>query len=71
MAITVDEVFETAKMILYQNLDIRTATLGINLKDCVDSDFRAFKNKVYDKVYKNGSVLIKEAKKLGNEVFDA
>jgi len=64
MAITVDEVFETAKMILYQNLDIRTTTLGINLKDCVDSDFRAFKKKVYDKVYKNGSVLIKEAKKL-------
>ena len=64
MAITVDEVFETSKMILYQNLDIRTTTLGINLKDCVDSDFRAFKKKVYDKVYKNGSVLIKEAKKL-------
>jgi len=64
MAITVDEVFETSKMILYQNLDIRTTTLGINLKDCVDSDFRAFRKKVYDKVYKNGSILIKEAKKL-------
>jgi len=64
MAITVDEVFETAKMILYQNLDIRTTTLGINLKDCVDSGFRTFKKKVYDKIYKNGSILIKEAKKL-------
>src|SRR3989338_2600054 len=64
MAITVDEVFETAKMILYENLDIRTTTLGINLKDCVDSDFKAFKKKVYDKVYKNGLILIKEAKKL-------
>ncbi len=64
MAITVDEVFETAKMILYENLDIRTTTLGINLKDCVHSDFRVFKKKVYDKVYKNGLVLIKEAKKL-------
>ncbi|PIP68204.1 MAG: hypothetical protein CO035_06915 [Candidatus Omnitrophica bacterium CG_4_9_14_0_2_um_filter_42_8] len=64
MAITVDEVFETAKMILYENLDIRTTTLGINLKPCVDSDFRIFKKKVYDKVYKNGLVLIKEAEKL-------
>lgn len=64
MSITVDEVFETAKMILYQNLDIRTTTLGINLKDCVDSDFRAFKKKVYGKVYKHGCLLIKEAKKL-------
>ncbi|MDP2911817.1 MAG: PFL family protein [Candidatus Omnitrophota bacterium] len=64
MAITVDEVFETAKMILYQNLDIRTTTLGINLKDCVDSNFRVFKKKVYNKVYRNGCLLIKEAKKL-------
>ena len=64
MAITVDEVFETAKMILYQNLDIRTTTLGINLKDCVDSNFNAFKKKVYNKVYRNGCLLIKEAKKL-------
>lgn len=64
MAITVDEVFETAKMILYQNLDIRTTTLGINLKDCVDSDFRVFKKKVYGKIYRNGCLLIKEAKKL-------
>ncbi|MFA5388339.1 MAG: PFL family protein [Candidatus Omnitrophota bacterium] len=64
MAITVDEVFETSRMILYQNLDIRTVTLGINLKDCVDSDFRAFKKKVYTKVLKNGSVLLKQAEKL-------
>jgi len=64
MAITVDEVFETAKMILYQNLDIRTTTLGINLKDCVNSDFRVFKKKVYDKVYRNGSTLVKEAERL-------
>ena len=64
MTITVDEVFETAKMILYQNLDIRTTTLGINLKDCVDSNFNAFKKKVYNKIYGNGCLLIKEAKKL-------
>ena len=51
-------------MILYENLDIRTTTLGINLKDCVDSDFRAFKKKVYGRVYENGCLLIKEAKKL-------
>ena len=64
MAITVDEIFETSKMILYQNLDIRTTTLGINLKDCVDSDFKSFNRKVYDKIYRNGCILIKEAKKL-------
>ncbi|MCK5476288.1 MAG: PFL family protein [Candidatus Aenigmarchaeota archaeon] len=64
MAITVDEVYETTSMILYQNLDIRTTTLGINLKDCIDSDFAKFKKKVYDKVYQNAKLLIEEAKKL-------
>ncbi|MCK5177436.1 MAG: DUF711 family protein, partial [Candidatus Aenigmarchaeota archaeon] len=64
MAITVDEVFETTSMILYQNLDIRTTTLGINLKDCIDSDFAKFKKKVYGKVYQNAKLLIEEAKKI-------
>jgi uncharacterized protein len=64
MAITVEEIFETASMILYQNLDIRTTTLGINLKDCVHSDFKVFRNKVYRKVSDCGTKLIREAKKL-------
>jgi uncharacterized protein len=64
MAITVEEIFETASMTLYQNLDIRTTTLGINLKDCVHSNFRTFKKKVYDKVAGQGIRLNREAKKL-------
>jgi len=42
MSISVEEVFETTNMILHQNLDIRTTTLGINLKDCIDNDFKTF-----------------------------
>ncbi len=64
MAITVDEVYETASMILYQNLDIRTTTLGINLKDCIDSDFRVFKKNVYEKVASNAKKLVEHAKTL-------
>ncbi len=64
MTISVEEVFETARMIMYQNLDIRTTTLGINLKDCIDSDFSAFKKKVYSKIYSNAVKLIKHAKQL-------
>ena len=64
MSLSVEEIFETASMILYQNLDIRTTTLGINLKDCIDSDFNAFKDKVYNKVFSNAVKLKKEAEKL-------
>ncbi|MBW1710063.1 MAG: PFL family protein [Deltaproteobacteria bacterium] len=64
MAISVDEVFETASMILFQNLDIRTTTLGVNLKDCVDSDFPRFMDKVYQKVYVNARRLVERAGEL-------
>jgi uncharacterized protein (UPF0210 family) len=64
MAITVDEVYETSRMILNENLDIRTTTLGINLKDCIDSDFESFKSKVYDKVCLNARSLVSKARSL-------
>jgi uncharacterized protein len=64
MTISVDEVYETAKMTLYQNFDIRTTTLGINLKDCVHSRFPLFKQKVYDRIYTSGVRLLAEATKL-------
>ena len=64
MALSVEEIFETASMILYQNLDIRTTTLGINLKDCIDSDFNAFTEKVYRRVLDNALRLTREAKTL-------
>jgi uncharacterized protein (UPF0210 family) len=64
MTISVEEVFETASMILYQNLDIRTTTMGINLKDCVHTDFNVFKDNVHRKISKNALQLVKKAGKL-------
>jgi len=64
MSISVEEVFETASMILHQNLDIRTTTLGINLKDCIDNDFKTFCDNVYRKIHENAQKLVKEAEKL-------
>ena len=32
------EIIETIKMIQEENLDIRTITMGISLRDCCDSD---------------------------------
>ena len=61
MAITVEEVFETVEMTLFHNLDIRTVTLGINLKDCVRSDFDEFAERVYRRILDNAGALIREA----------
>ncbi|MFA5357853.1 MAG: PFL family protein [archaeon] len=63
MTISVEEIYETSGMFLHDNLDIRTVTLGINLKDCIDSDFEKFMEKVYIKIYSNGKKLVEEAKK--------
>lgn len=64
MPISVEEVFETASMIMYQNLDIRTTTMGINLKDCIDNDFNQFKKNIYNKISSNAVRLVREAKAL-------
>jgi len=64
MPISVEEVYETASMTLYQNLDIRTTTLGINLKDCIHSDFKVFRNNVYDKIFSNAVKLVEHARTL-------
>lgn len=61
---TVEEAFETASMTLFQDFDIRTATIGINLKDCIDSDFERMKDNVYEKINSNSERLIEEAEKL-------
>jgi uncharacterized protein (UPF0210 family) len=64
MSISAEEVFETANMILRQNLDIRTTTLGINLKDCIDNDFGRFADNVYQKIRRHSLRLVNEADSL-------
>ena len=39
MDITHSEMLETIRMVQMENLDIRTVTMGISLKDCDDSNF--------------------------------
>lgn len=64
MEYSLDEVIETVRMTLYHNFDIRTATLGINLKDCIDTDIENFRSNVYDKVTEYGKKLVYEAGKI-------
>ncbi len=64
MSFSLEEIYETARMVLFEKLDIRTTTLGINIKDCIHSNFSIFKDRVYRRLVKNGKKLIKHAKQI-------
>jgi uncharacterized protein (UPF0210 family) len=64
MEYSLEEVMETVNMTLYQNFDIRTVTLGLNLKDCIDSDIEVFSSNVYNRVTEYGEKLVSQAGKI-------
>ncbi len=59
MRMSVEEVFETVKMTIEQNFDIRTVTLGVNLKDCIDRNLSAFNKRIYKRLSEMGRRLNK------------
>jgi len=61
MRISVEEVFETVKMTLAHHFDIRTVTLGINLKDCMDRNLNKFTERVNKRIVEKGQLLNKFA----------
>ena len=65
--ISYGEVQETNKMISEANLDVRTITMGISLMDCIDSDINKLTTKVYDKITKNASNLVRVGDQIGTE----
>ncbi|MDS1029782.1 PFL family protein [Bacillota bacterium LX-D] len=52
------EIMETIRMIETENLDIRTITMGINLKDCIHPDVKISCQKIYDKIYRYTEKLV-------------
>jgi len=53
------EIMETINMIERENLDIRTITMGISLKNCVDPDIDVMCEKVYNKITTYAKDLVK------------
>ena len=45
-----DLILETINMIKLYNLDIRTVTLAISLRDCMDSDVDVVCENIYNKI---------------------
>jgi hypothetical protein len=64
MRISVEEVFETVRMTIEQNFDIRTVTLGVNLKDCMDRNLAAFNKRIFKRLSEMGKRLNKCADEL-------
>ncbi len=52
------DILETIQMIEQENLDIRTITMGISLRDCCHSDISVATQKVYDKITKYAQDLV-------------
>lgn len=50
MLIHPEEILETIQMVTTENLDIRTVTMGINLRDCCHPDIDEFNSNIYEKI---------------------
>ena len=67
MQITPQEIAETLTMINKQNLDIRTITLGLNLRGCTHEDIDVMATKVYDRMTSAAEKLVPTAEQLERE----
>ncbi len=61
---TAQEILETIRMVELENLDIRTITLGINLRDCADSDARRMGRKIFEKIARLAGNLVEVGEEL-------
>ena len=64
MQITPAEIAETLAMVSKQHLDIRTITLGLNLRGCTDADIDVMARKVYDRMTAAAERLVPTAEQL-------
>lgn len=65
---TVKEVLETTRMITENNLDVRTITMGISLRDCSHPDINVVAQKIYDKITTKAEHLVKTGEDLEAEL---
>ena len=67
MQITPAEIAETLAMVSKEHLDIRTITLGLNLRGCADGSVEATARKVYDRMTAAAEQLVPTAQQLERE----
>lgn len=65
--LTVQEIFETVRMVQNENLDIRTITMGISLRDCSHHEPKKAQQKIYDKITKLAANLVTVGEEIEKE----
>ncbi len=61
------EILQTIRMIEQENLDIRTITMGISLRDCCHSDGEACRKRIYDKICRRAERLVRVGEDIESE----
>ncbi len=61
MRVELPEILETIRMTEVEHFDIRTVTMGINLKDCTSDSLERLKNNIYEKLMRSASEHVKTA----------
>jgi uncharacterized protein (UPF0210 family) len=59
MLIHPEEILETINMVTNEHLDIRTVTMGINLRGCSHPDIKVFNQQIYDRIMLCAENLVK------------
>lgn len=67
MQIELTEILETIRMTEVEHFDIRTVTMGINLKDCTSDNIESLKQNIYDKVMRSASEHVKTAEMIESQ----
>ncbi len=62
-----NNILETINMIKLHNLDIRTVTLALSLRDCISEDVDRVCDNIYSKIIKYAKNLVAYADELGDE----
>ncbi|HWI54332.1 MAG TPA: PFL family protein [Desulfobacteria bacterium] len=65
--LSVQEIMETIRMVQHENLDIRTITMGISLRDCCHSEYRVSGQKIYDKITRLAANLVRTGEEIEKE----
>lgn len=59
-----EEILETLRMVSTENLDIRTVTLGVNLRDCSHPNLDVFLDEMEKKITNEAENLVEKAEKI-------